>query len=346
MRQTVVVRTFLVGAAIFAHETVTSPALGWGGEGHYAVTLLALDAMEQDMGADAPTWLFTDDYRWRAAYQSRDPDRRRSTSSDVLSHENTPEHFLDVEELADFGLTLRTLPRLRYQFIGAVLEARKANGKMWDEEADPAMAYIWAGTAPYAAMEAYWKLRNDFTTIRLLEAQPDTARDPVMSAMLTQARANAVLHIGDLSHWIGDLAQPLHTTIHHHGWVGDNPNGYTTEGGIHGFIDSGVLEKFGLIYSTIAPQVEVRCIEVDDADPWGDILTEIEISFAQLEPLYVFERDDQFNSEESKQFILDRITHGADTLAGFIAAAWRNSEPSERDMEGWTRFEPPVEALK
>ena len=40
----------------------------------------------------------------------------------------------------------------------------------------------------------------------------------------------------------GDIAQPLHTTKHHHGWKGENPNGYTTEYSIHAYIDGGVLK--------------------------------------------------------------------------------------------------------
>ena len=48
--------------------------------------------------------------------------------------------------------------------------------------------------------------------------------------------------MGILAHFVGDAAQPLHTTKHHHGWKGDNPNGYTTENSIHAYIDGGVIK--------------------------------------------------------------------------------------------------------
>ena len=39
--------------------------------------------------------------------------------------------------------------------------------------------------------------------------------------------------MGVMGHYVGDCAQPLHTTKHHNGWVGENPHGYTTWPGLH-----------------------------------------------------------------------------------------------------------------
>jgi hypothetical protein len=41
-----------------------------------------------------------------------------------------------------------------------------------------------------------------------------------------------------LGHYVADGSQPLHTTIQYNGWVGSNPNGYTTEHGIHSQFES------------------------------------------------------------------------------------------------------------
>ena len=43
------------------------------------------------------------------AYESAEPDRYRATKSNYLAHENNPEHYLDVEDLASYGLTLETV---------------------------------------------------------------------------------------------------------------------------------------------------------------------------------------------------------------------------------------------
>ena len=39
--------------------------------------------------------------------------------------------------------------------------------------------------------------------------------------------------MGVMGHYVGDGSQPLHTTVHFNGWVGDNPKGYTTKQTFH-----------------------------------------------------------------------------------------------------------------
>jgi len=52
-----------------------------------------------------------------------------------------------------------------------------------------------------------------------------------------------------MGHFVGDGAQPLHVTKHHHGWVGDNPKGYATNTTFHAWIDGGFFKKTGGINS-------------------------------------------------------------------------------------------------
>ena len=42
-----------------------------------------------------------------------------------------------------------------------------------------------------------------------------------------------LFYAGWLGHYVGDGSQPLHTTVQYNGWVGPNPNGYTTGHKIH-----------------------------------------------------------------------------------------------------------------
>src|SRR5712672_2343549 len=56
---------------------------------------------------------------------------------------------------------------------------------------------------------------------------------------------NLLYIMGVMGHYVGDASQPLHTTIHHHGWVGDNPQHYTTSRGFHAWIDGGFFNKIG-----------------------------------------------------------------------------------------------------
>ena len=41
---------------------------------------------------------------------------------------------------------------------------------------------------------------------------------------------------------MADAAQPLHNSIHHDGWSGDDPKGYTRDPNIHGRFESQYVE--------------------------------------------------------------------------------------------------------
>ena len=46
---------------------------------------------------------------------------------------------------------------------------------------------------------------------------------------IANAQADFIYVMGVMGHYVGDGSQPLHTTMYFNGWVGDNPNGYTTQ---------------------------------------------------------------------------------------------------------------------
>jgi len=83
----------------------------------------------------------------------------------------------------------------------------------------------------------------------------------------TQAvEALIIFYAGWLGHYVGDGSQPLHVTIKYNGWVGDNPNEYTTEHKIHAkfesdFVKANIKEK------------EVAALVPAQPLPHGDIST-------------------------------------------------------------------------
>lgn len=307
-------------------------AMGWGEEGHRAVTLLALDAAAPAL----PAWLSTPDMRERAAYESIEPDRYRSIRTPVMGHENGPEHYLDVEYLDQYGLTLRTLPRLRYDYAGLIVHAHESKrpGLLpYDAAKDSDRSRLFPGFAPYAIMEHYEKLRASLKSVRLLETVGNAAE---ASPALTQARANVIYHVGALSHFVGDLAQPLHTTKHHHGWVGDNPADYTTSYGFHAYIDTGVVRRHGITYETMKDGA-VGALTIQSDDPWPAVIAHLERSFVTVEPLYVMQKDGTLDADAGKAFIESRLRDGAATLAGLLAAAWEGSVPTDTDVRFFTQ---------
>ena len=323
---------------------VVSPALAWDAHGHRTITRLAIDGFVTNAGAAAPLpdWLTAESARAMVAYQSSEADRYRGTRSNYLGHENNPDHFLDVEDLTTFGLTLSTMPPLRYQYVAAMAVARHVHPdehKPHNPRLNPTGDQEWPGFVAHAIAEHHAKLTSAFKSVRTLE----TLNDPARAHQLEMARANVLVHMGHLSHFVGDSAQPLHTTRHHHGWVGDNPNGYTTDRGIHAFIDGTILTIHGLSYDSLkdAAKFETR---VDAGDPWRDILTYIQRSHDLVEPLYMLHKSGQLPQDPGKPFIAERLLDASSMLAALYTSAWNASTPTDKDVNDFVFYDTPAKS--
>ena len=148
--------------------------------------------------------------------------------------------------------------------------------------------------------------------------------------------------MGALSHFVGDAAQPLHTTRHHHGWTGDNPNEFTTKKEIHAQIDAEVLRKNFLYEDAIRKQVHFDgpdFVQVDRANPWGSVLAHIERSHAQVEPLYRIEKSGDLWKEPGAKMIGERLADGAGFLSALYVAAWESSAPTDEDVALFVKYD-------
>jgi hypothetical protein len=312
------------------------PALAWDAHGHRTVTLLALDGLP----AEAPTWLSDPMVRDRIAYQSTEPDHWRTINDPILGHENGPDHYMDVEKLEWFGLTLESLPHFRYEYLRDMAVAKHVHPEQIKEPYDAAKdrdhTREWPGYLPYSIAEHYAKLRSSWNTLRALER----VNDPKIAtpAALEQARANVINEMGQLSHFVGDAAQPLHTTRHHHGWEGANPGGYTTNKAFHAEIDGRVLEIHNLQESTLKGAAHYG-VKINAADPWEDSIAYIQRSFTKVEPLYALEKSGELKKEAGKQFITERLTDAASMLEAMYWAAYSSSEPTAQQVESLRKFD-------
>jgi hypothetical protein len=155
--------------------------------------------------------------------------------------------------------------------------------------------------------------------------------------------------MGVMGHYVGDCAQPLHATIHHHGWVGANPNGYTTWAGIHAWIDGGLIAKAGINTSSIAPRVTPAAAialtpQADGRDSLFVAAMNYVIKTQELvEPLYQLEKagklgdtaskthqktpDTEPVSAEGRAFIEAQLLRGGEMLGAIWLTAWHNSPP-------------------
>jgi hypothetical protein len=312
---------------------IPAPARAWNAHGHRIITYLALDGLP----ANAPQWLRDEQVRHRIAHQSGEPDRWRGWPAAVLGHTNKPDHYLDIELLEQFGLTLETVPPLRNEYLRAMAVSKHLHPEKvdpYDAGGDPDRSREWPGFLPHAICEHYARLQACFMQVRILER----IGDPNRAFQEVQARENAIYHMGMLSHFVGDAAQPLHTTKHYNGWVGDNPGGYTTDRGFHAYIDGGVLELHSITYGSVRPHVSYT-VRVNRSDPWADVLALLRRSFDCVEPLYRLDRDGELRQEAGRQFITERLADASATLAALYAAAWAGSVPNEKQVADFIRFD-------
>ncbi|MEI7657880.1 MAG: hypothetical protein WCK33_07420 [Phycisphaerae bacterium] len=322
-------------SAVLCAFLVAPAAMAWDADGHRAITTLAIDGLS----GEGPAWLKDKAVARRVADQSTVPDRWRSVKIGQLQHANNPDHYFDVEDLEAYGLEFRRIAPLRLEFVKQLLEIRAAKGwklppKPINAARDPDKTQEWPGFLPFAIVEQYGKVQSAFRVIRVLEAM----NDPSRAHQLEQAKADATVHLGILAHYVGDAAQPLHTTKHHHGWVGDNPKGFTTDRGFHSYIDGGVLRLHKIDVDSVRPSCTFT-VSVDAADPWNDVLGYIERSHAQVEPLYELKRTGDLEKETGKKAVEARLADGATMLAAMVEAAWKAAEPDKKDIADFKRYD-------
>ncbi len=333
-------RQIYTPAAIVAFIALTAPALAWDAQGHRLIAQLAVEGM----GTDAPDWLKDKNAILQIADQATVPDRWRSDHVAQLTHVNGPDHYIDIEDLGPYGLTLKTLPPLRYEYIKTMVLARekagdKFEGRPINAARDTAKTEEWPGFVPYAIVEQYGKLQSAFSTIRVLEK----VSDPSRANELEMARENAKVTMGLMAHYVGDASQPLHTTKHHHGWVGDNPKGYTTDKGFHSYIDGAVLRLHHIDADAVRPLCKFD-VKIDARDPWDNIISYIDTTFKTVEPLYELEKSGELKKEKGKQFIDERLAAGASMLGSMYKAAWESAGPKDKDVDEFKKYDGASEA--
>jgi hypothetical protein len=263
----------------------------------------------QSLPADVPAFLRTPDAINEIEYLGPEPDRWRSRAEAELSAEQAPDHFIDLE-LAD---VIGTLPRNRYEYIADLYAYAAAHP---DRAAELRPEHV--GFQPYITEEVWQRLKSAMRDYRQLSAAHHDTK-PVEAAI--------VFYAGWLGHYVADGSQPLHVTIQYNGWVGPNPNGYSTAHSIHSQFES------AFVSANIRPaDVQERMMPLHPiGDEWTDYLAYLRHTATFVEPLYRLDKNHGFDgagTPEAKQFTAERLAAGASMLRDMIAAAWvKSAEP-------------------
>jgi len=277
-------------------------AVAWGNEGHVAINRVSAEKIPVTM----PRFLR------RAvveiAYLGPEPDRWRSPAEFALKNAQEPDHFIDLERVS----WLDPLPPGRYEFYRKLYEKRAATSST-DHPDDYLPERV--GLQPYITMEVYGRLKAAFREYR----QRQAAHQP------TQAVQQAIIfYAGWLGHYVADGSQPLHTTIQYNGWVGPNPNGYTTQHNIHAQFESTYVAA-NITAKDFAGLV--RSPEHID-DPFARYLAYLRQSNAMVENVYALEKAGGFTgkgSPEAFDFTTHRLAAGSQMLLDLWYTAWMDS---------------------
>ena len=316
---------------LLAAVACASPAAAWDYEGHCAANRIALASLP----ADFPAFVREPANAERIAWLSSEADRWRSTPDLPARHCNAPDHYIDLEDLARAGLDAATVSSFRYEFAAQYVRGRDAHPENF-APIDPAQnsdrTREWSGFLPWTINEYFGKLRGNFARLKVLE-ELGTPED------VAQTKASIVEMMGIMGHFLGDAAQPLHTTMHHNGWVGPNTSNYTVWRGFHSWIDSGFINRAKIELAPLTAQARPAQLlpldpRADGRDPmFAHAMDFILVQHELVEPLYQLEAAGKLKLEnnppdpEAVEFLKARILTAGQMLGDVWLTAWRSAAP-------------------
>ena len=290
----------IVSLLLLAFFALQQSAWGWGNDGHMYVNRVAAEKLPPDVPA------FLRGAVIELAYLGPEPDRWRENSDPALKGAQEPDHYIELERIA----WLNPLPEDRYEFYRKLYEKRAQTKDNPDDYLPERV-----GLQPYIVMEIFGRLKNAFGEYRRLHDHHQTT---------DFIEHKIVFYAGWLGHYVADGSQPLHTTIQYNGWVGANPNGYATHGGIHAEFETAYVSR------NIAVSDFANLVHAPEriADPFGGYMRYLRASNALVEKVYELDKAGGFRaagSREAFEFTTQRLAAGSQMLVNLWYTAWLDS---------------------
>jgi hypothetical protein len=291
LAKTISLRVALPAAGLLCLVLPSQPAHAWEQEGHRIINKLAAS----NLPADVPAFLRSQAAIDEIEYLGPEPDRWRSRAEPELSAAQAPEHFIDFEAADALG----PLPRKRFDFEAKVFAAGQRPEVI--------------GLQPWETDEVWERLKAAMRQYRAMVAAGQDTK-PVEAAILFYA--------GWLGHYVGDGSQPLHVSIKYNGWVGPNPNGYTTGHQIHHLFEGPFVAA-----NIHAPEVQAKMTpaKLIEGDMFDAYVAYLRHTGTYVEKVYQFEKAGGFigaGTPESRDFTAARLADGASMLRDMIYTAW------------------------
>lgn len=284
------------------------PLNAWGERGHYTVN----QAAARGIPDDGPVFLRAHEDWIR--YLGPIPDSWRSAFEPFQKIIEDPNHGWFREQFA--FMTNAKVPRSRYEFVLALDQEHRRLMAAGDQKAAALTNVRWTGTLPYAAVETYEQMVAGMRRYRAAREQ---------KADTTYIEREIAAYMGRLGHYTADGAQPLHDSIHHDGWQGANPRGYTTDPRVHGRFESRFVDLIKLTPEDIQKDLPpAKVLE----DPFDAVIAHLDDAGSFVEKVYELDAagayDDAGNAE-ARTLVRRQITRAAALLRDLAQTAWVRS---------------------
>jgi hypothetical protein len=337
---------------------LSTHAYAWGERGHHSVAIVAARLSAQELGPDVSLSRILIDKEFMLAHLANVPDIVWRSIDQATTDLNVSTHFIDIEYVAA-SPTLVLLPRTFSATQTAVRERCKlttlANDTICsDIAANGSDAIAKTGTAPLRVQQLQQMMAAAF--LRAGQAKDTKAK--------IEAVNDALIAGGILAHFIGDLAQPLHTTRDYDGFE-------TGHGGLHAYFESDLVQAQDLslldsVYRAALPRRELKVLlssiaKVDreraETLPMELAYAEALDSHANLERLRAMDKKTALKRASSgehgmkipavrelpakvaasfRPFIVQRLSLGAQTLAHLWVAAYKQGgSPDLKDFKSY-----------
>lgn len=226
MRSTGFRLSWLLGS-LLSSLLAPSAAWAWGERGHDAVARVAARILMADEDPEVAAWgRLLSSREHMLAHLSNVPDivwRRPEQKLDAL---NPPSHYVDLEFILPDGKLSET-----QDFPQSIEEHRKRIEANCQKKLGPCAPGKTPGERLQKTGHAPFRIQGLMATATEALKEVKNAEGEAK----TKAMSQALLHLGVLAHFVGDLANPHHTTADYDGW-------FTGQGGLHAYFESDMVD--------------------------------------------------------------------------------------------------------
>jgi hypothetical protein len=300
----------------------------WGVRGHTVANLAAVEGITQD----GPVFL-----RAQKAYIGHlgtIPDTWRSPSEPYLRISEDANHGWYTEGF-DF---IPNPPHSRTEFTLRVYDEYLKN-KSKDPERAKLLNIRYTGLQAYSMIEGYERIKAGMRLYRNASSPEEANRvnigsiyasiSPLLGdrAQVQQMLANDIaFYMGWVGHYVADAAQPLHNSIHHDGWSGADPKGYTRDPNIHGRFESQYVDLIGVTEEDVLKYMRKEPRLLDNV--WKAVLDHSLEARGFTEDVYRLDLRGAFGKKddaEARELVCKRLAAGAGFLRDLAYTAWIES---------------------